>query len=139
MLVQELMSKEIVTMPATGTVYTAALLLREHKVGSVLAVDDSGDVGIVTKRDIISGTILTDKNPHETFIHEIWNTEIITIHRLSTIKEAVKVMDQYHIKKLIVIDDDKNIIGIITVTDISHATKDIEKRLEDSCLNMGTD
>ena len=138
MLVKEIMSKNIVTIDSNKSVYEAASLLRENKIGSVLAVDNEGNVGIVTKRDIIGGTILQYKNADTTPISEIMNTDVITIGPLEKIEKAVELMEESKIKKLIVIKN-KDIVGIITVTDISRATKNITKRIEDSCLNMGTD
>ena len=137
MLVQEIMSKNIVTIVSSKSVFEAALLLRENKVGCVLAVDPDGTVGIVTKRDIIGGIILQHKNAETTPISEIMNTDIITIHPLKNIEEAVEIMEKNRIKKLIV-EKEGTIMGIITVTDISRATKDITKRLMNSCLNTGS-
>ena len=138
MLVKEVMSKNIVTIDSNKSVYEAASFLRENKIGSVLAIDNQGNVGMVTKRDIIGGTILQHKNANTTPISEIMNTDIITIGPLEKVEKAVELMSEHKIKKLIVIKD-KDVVGIITVTDISRATKDITKRLEDSCLNMGSD
>ena len=138
MLVKEIMSKNIVTIDSNKSVYEAASLLRENKIGSVLAVDNEGNVGIVTKRDIIGGTILQYKNADATPISEIMNTDVITIGPLEKIEKAVELMEESKIKKLIVIKN-KDIVGIITVTDISRATKNITKRIDDSCLNMGAD
>jgi len=138
MLVKEIMSKNIVTIDSNKSVYEAASLLRENKIGSVLAVDNEGNVGIVTKRDIIGGTILQHKNADITPVSEIMNTDVITINPLEKIEKAVELMEENKIKKLIVIKN-KDIVGIITVTDISRATKNITKRIEDSCLNMGAD
>ena len=138
MLVKEIMSRNIVTINSNKSVYQAASFLRENKIGSILGVDEKGNVGIVTKRDIIGGTILQHKNADITPVSEIMNRDIITIGPLEKIEKAVDLMDKNKIKKLIVTKD-KDIIGIITVTDISKATKDITKRMEDSCLNMGID
>ena len=112
-------------------VYDAASLLREKKIGSVLVVDENDNIGLVTKRDIIGGTILAHKDPEAS---EIMKTDIITVHPLENIQTAVQIMEKNKIKKLIVVQD-KQILGIITVTDISRATKDITKRVMDTCFN----
>ncbi len=138
MLVQEIMSRTVVTIKTGTSVFDAASLLREKKIGCILAVDPEGTVGILTKRDIIGGTLLQHKNAETTPVSEIMNTNIITIHPLKNIEEAVDIMEKNRIKKLIV-EKEGTILGIITVTDISRATKEITKRLLNSCLNMGTE
>ena len=133
MFVKEVMTKNIVTMDADKSVYDAAFLLRKHKIGSVLAEDKEGNLGIVTKRDIIGGTILEHKNAENTPVSEIMKTDLITIHPLENIQNAVELMDKHKIKKLYVVKDDK-IEGVITFTDVSRAIKDILKRVMDTCF-----
>ena len=129
MLVKEIMTKNIVTINADKSVYDAAFLLREHKIGSVLAKDKEGNLGIVTKRDIIGGTILKHKNAENTPISEIMKTNLITIHPLENIQNAVKLMEKHKIKKLYVVKEE-----IITFTDVSRAIKDIVERVMNTCF-----
>jgi len=122
MFVQEIMSRTIVNIPASGTVFHAATLLREHKVGSILAIDDTGDVGIVTKRDIIYGTMLAKKDPVKTPVSDIMTRDIKTIHPLENVVTAVELMEHHHLNKLVVIKNEE-VVGIITFTDIARAIK----------------
>ncbi len=138
MLVKEVMTKNIVTIDADKSVYDASDLLREKKIGSVIVLDKEGDVGLVTKRDIIGGTILAHKNPETTPVSEIMITDIITVHPLENIQNAVDLMGKNKIRKLIVVKD-KVILGIITVTDISWAIKDVVKRVMDTYFREETE
>ena len=133
MLVKEIMKKNIVTIDADKSVYDAASLLRKHKIGSVLARDKEGNYGVVTKRDIIGGTILKHKNAEDTKISEIMKTDIKTIHPLENIQTAVELMGKHKIKKLYVVRENK-VEGIITFTDISKMLKDVLKRVNDTCF-----
>ena len=130
MFVKEVMTKNIVTIDADKSVYDASDLLREKKIGSVIVLDKEGDVGLVTKRDIIGGTTLAHKNPETTLVSEIMRTHIITVHPLENIQKAAELMDKNKVKKLVVVKENV-IYGIITVTDISRATKDFVKRFLD--------
>ena len=109
------------------------MLLQKHKVGSVIVAKGEDVLGIVTKRDIIGGTVLAHKNPERTLVSEIMKTEIITITPLENVMKAVELMEQNKIKKLIVVKDEQ-IVGIVTATDISRATKDVTKRVMDTCF-----
>lgn len=128
MLVKEIMTKNVVTIAADKSVYDASFLLRKHKIGSVLVEDKKGNFGIVTKQDIIEGTILKHKNAEETHLLEVMKTDLITISPLENIQNAVELMEKHKIKKLYVVEDDK-IEGVITFTDICKAIKDIVKRV----------
>ena len=131
MLVKEIMTKNVVIVPSKKTVYTASLLYKDLKIGSILISDNGKINGIITERDIIERTICEKKNPEKTKVSEIMTKKIISIHPLDTVEEALDKMKRNNIKKLPVIKNDK-VVGIITITDISKARPDLSKRFIDS-------
>ena len=78
--------------------------------------------------------LLIDDSPvdHEkTKVCEIMSSDIKTVNALDTINQTLKIMKENNIKKLpVVIKED--IVGIITVTDISRARPVLSKRFVDS-------
>jgi len=133
MLVKEIMTKEVVTIEPNDTVFDACIKYRDKKVGCLVVVDKEICVGIVTERDLIERTICMCKDPEKTGIAEIMSSNIKTIHALEKVEKAMEIMKKHKIKKLPVILGE-NIVGIITVTDISGARSDISKRFIDSWI-----
>ena len=133
MLVKEIMNTRLVKIKPNQTVYDAAFLLRENKIGSVIVEENDTVLGFITKRDIIGGTTLEHKNPDKTPVSEIMIKKIITIHPLENITKALELMEKYKIKKLLVEQNDE-IIGIITLTDISRNTREVTRRVIDTCF-----
>ena len=87
-------------------------------------------VGILTNRDVRFAS-----NP-DTPIHELMTREnLITVRDGVTQAEAKRLLHQHRIEKLVVVDDDQNCIGLITVKDIEkaqlnpNASKDEQGRL----------
>ena len=131
MLVKEIMIKEVVTIEPNDTVFNASIKYRDKKVGCLIVVDKEICVGIVTERDLIERTICMRKDPEKTRIAEIMSSNIKTIYALEKVEKAMEIMKKHKIKKLPVVLGE-NIVGIITVTDISGARSDISKRFIDS-------
>ncbi len=131
MLVKEIMIKEVVTIEPNDTVFNASIKYRDKKVGCLIVVDKEICVGIVTERDLIERTICMRKDPEKTRIAEIMSSNIKTIYALEKVEKAMEIMKKHKIKKLPVVLGE-NIVGIITVTDISRARSDISKRFIDS-------
>ena len=131
MLVKEIMTKEVVTIEPKNTAFDAGIKYRDKKIGCLVVVDKKACVGIVTERDLIERTLCMRKDPEKTKIAEIMSSNIKTIYALEKVEKAIEVMKKHKIKKLPVILDE-NIIGIITVTDISNARPDISRRFIDS-------
>lgn len=131
MLVKEVMGKNPIKIDIGKTVFDACILYKEHKVGCLIVTENDKCVGIITERDLIERTICENKDPNTTFIKEIMTSEIKTVHALDNIEKAIRIMKENNIKKLPVLKDE-NIIGIITVTDISKARPDLSKRFIES-------
>lgn len=133
MLVKEIMAKNVITLDCNKTVLDACNKYKDYKVGCLVITDKEKCVGIVTERDIIERTICLQKSPENTKIGEIMSPNVKTVHSLDKVEKAIYIMEDYKIKKLPVVLKDQ-IVGIITVTDISRARPDLSKRFIDSWI-----
>jgi len=132
MFVKDAMTKEVVAINQNASVLDACNKYRDFKVGCLIVTDDDGDcVGIVTERDIIERTMCHHRNPEQTKVKEIMSSKIITVQALDTLERASKIMKENNIKKLPVIMNEE-LVGIVTVTDISRKLPDLTKKLLDS-------
>ncbi|MBN2066586.1 MAG: CBS domain-containing protein [Candidatus Thermoplasmatota archaeon] len=128
MLVEEAMTKNVITIHKEKTVLDACNMYQERKVGCLLVTDSQGDcVGIVTERDIIERTICAHYNPEQTQVCNIMTSDIKTVPAKAKLEKAVEIMNEYNIKKLPVLQEGE-VVGIITVTDLSRALPQLTKR-----------
>jgi CBS domain-containing protein len=142
MLVQEIMTKDVVTIDCKKTIYDACKVYKDKKVGCLVVMDNDILVGLVTERDIIERAILEDRSPRNTQIRDIMSSNLKIIHALAPLEKASQIMKENNIKKLPVILNNK-IVGIITQTDISEtidifseAFENLEKFYEKSKENL---
>ena len=63
MLVKEIMTKNVVNIEPNKTVFDASILLSDRKIGCLIVMENDFCVGIITKQDIIRGTICVHKDP----------------------------------------------------------------------------
>jgi len=130
-LVKEVMTKKVITIDHDKTVFDACNMYKDYKVGCLILTDNGKCVGMITERDLIERTICNHKDPEKTKVSEIMSSDIKTVNALNTINQALEIMKENNIKKLpVVIKDD--IVGIITVTNISRARPVLSKRFVDS-------
>ena len=130
MLVEEVMTKNVVNIDCNETVFNACKRYSEHRVGCLVVMDNKIIVGIITERDTIERIILANQDPKTTKVREIMSQNIKTIHSLAPLQKAAQIMKENNIKKLPVILNNE-IVGIITVTDISRAISAFSKMLDD--------
>jgi len=130
MLISEIMSKDVVKVDNTKTVFDICNIYKKRGVGSLVVIKDDMVVGIVTERDIIERVIIKLKDPKKTKVEEIMSRNIKTIHASAKVEKAVEIMKEYKIKKLPVILNN-DILGIVTITDIANILPNYSKLLED--------
>jgi len=133
MLVKEAMTKNVITIDQSATILEASNLYRDKKIGCLIITENSKIVGIVTERDLIERTICMLRDPENTRIGDIMSRDIKTVHALETIEKALEIMENYNIKKLPVVKQD-DIVGIITVTDISRVRPDLSERFMETWI-----
>jgi len=124
--INDIMTKDIVyTYPDEGVVKAFETLLK-YKVSCLPVVDgDKKLIGIITTTDIGYNLIL-DKYTLDTKVSDVMTKDVISITPDSTIMDAIKKMDEYGYKgeiinQLPVVDEDNNLIGILSDGDIIRA------------------
>ena len=109
-----------VTIPADRPVSEALGVMERFKISGVPVVDEDGHlVGIITNRD------LRFETRFDIPVHEVMTKQpnLVTVPVGTTLEQAKAVLQKHRIEKLLVIDDDKHLKGLITVKDIQKAIK----------------
>ena len=99
----------------------ACKVMNDNNIGSIIIVkiqnSEKSPVGIITERDIlrILGTLIIDiRKPLSSFMSK----PIITIQSNASVREAIQVMNSNRIRRLVVVDKDNKMLGIVTEKDI---------------------
>ncbi|WP_020695462.1 IMP dehydrogenase [Reyranella massiliensis] len=98
----------------------ALALMETHQISGIPVVERGNGklVGILTNRDV---RFATDSN---TPVHALMTKDkLVTVREGATREEAKRLLHQYRIEKLLVVDDAYRCIGLITVKDIEKANK----------------
>lgn len=107
-----------ITMHPDQKIYEAHELMRKYEISGFPVVKDGKLVGIVTNRDL---RFETDYG--KTIASVMTKDRLITARAGITLEEAKKILHQNRIEKLLVVDDNNNLVGLITVKDIEKAEK----------------
>jgi signal-transduction protein with cAMP-binding, CBS, and nucleotidyltransferase domain len=122
--VSEIMSgKEIVTIPSESgkTAQDTASLMMKKKVGSVLVIDKKVQpVGIITERDLVKRVCLKNVVASRIKVEEIMSSPLITVMSYDSIDTASRIMSKNKIKRLVVLEEDNRVTGMLSITDITR-------------------
>ncbi|HEX8400823.1 MAG TPA: IMP dehydrogenase [Allosphingosinicella sp.] len=120
-----------ITMTADQTLADALELMARHRISGIPVTDADGRLcGILTNRDVRFA-----ENPGQPVAELMTRDNLVTVGPGVTQEEAKRQLHQRRIEKLLVVDEDRRCIGLITVKDIEKAvtypdaTKDGSGRL----------
>jgi CBS domain-containing protein len=113
--VSDIMTKDVVSIGANNSVFTAAELMSKNEVGCLVVVDNEKPIGIITERDIVR-RFVAKKLPLETKVTDVMSKSLITINPEASLKEAARVMSSNKIRRLPVLKQEK-LVGIVVSAD----------------------
>lgn len=103
------------------SVMDAAKLMISRKVGSVVIMDVDGlPIGIITERDILKKVTRSNKRATEVAAEDIMSHPVITIRAYDSIETAAALMARKKIKRLVVLEEDGTLSGVLSITDIAR-------------------
>jgi IMP dehydrogenase len=124
------------TIAPNATLADALALMKDHGISGIPVVEGGGNgiagklVGILTNRDVRFAD-----DPRQKVAELMTRERLITVREGVGQDEAKRLLHQYRIEKLLVVDDQYRCVGLITVKDMEkavanpHACKDEQGRL----------
>jgi len=107
-----------VTIGPEARIADVLQLMERYRISGIPVVEGKKLVGIVTNRDLRFETNLSQK------VKEVMTKDhLVTAHVGITLEESKALLHKYRIEKLLVVDDDGNLNGLITIKDIEKIRK----------------
>ena len=108
-----------VTLPLTATVLDAKANMKEHGIGGIPIVDAHGILkGIVTNRDL-----RFEHDGTKPIVDVMTSKDLVTAAVGTSLNDAEKILQNYKIEKLLIVDDTYKLKGLITFRDITKVTQ----------------
>jgi CBS domain-containing protein len=108
-------------------VLDAALVMNEHKIGSLVVLDGGRLAGIITERDLLQRVVALRRDPADTSVRDAMTTELLCCRPDTTLDEARAVMKDRRVRHLPVVDGQGQLVGLVSIGDLNaHAAHDQE-------------
>jgi len=127
--VEDVMVREVVTISENASVKEAAGIMNQFEIGSIIAVRKGKAIGIVTERDLLKRVIAEGMDAKKTRVKDIMSSPLVVIAPGAELEEALRLMFEKKIKKLVVVDQ-KRLVGLVSLTDMSSCEPAIIKLLK---------
>ena len=111
--------REVDTASPDEMVAVIAERMHQRAVGTLVVVNNMDRVvGIVTDRDLVSRVLAKGRSPTETLVCDVMTDSPTTISEWTQIELALIIMRNGKFRRIPVVDQDKKLVGLITLDDI---------------------
>ena len=124
MKLRELMTRDVEVVHPNSTIKEAAEKMQTLDVGPMPVCDGSRLVGILTDRDITVRATASGLDPGTARVAEVMTPDVVYAFEDQDHEEAARLMEQHQIRRLIVLDRDKRLVGIVSLGDLATTTSD---------------
>ena len=118
-LVADAMTRRVVYLPEDTSLDEAAQVMRDQGIGDVVVTRGPTMAGLVTDRDIVVRALAEGLSPATTTLGAIASRELIMIEQNATIEESVRAMRSRGVRRLLVCDADRKVVGILSLSDVA--------------------
>jgi CBS domain-containing protein len=119
MLIREIMTKDVEFVGPEETLKDAALKMRELGVGPLPVCENACVVGMLTDRDIVVRAVAEGRDPQTTQVRDVMSGELICCCEDQEVEVAARLMRSQQIRRIVVLDRDKRLVGIVSLSDLA--------------------
>lgn len=119
--VSEIMSARVVTVDGdlNPSVLDIAGEMVRNKAGAVVVLEKGRPAGIITERDVLKKVSAQNKRPQDVQAKSIMSSPLITVKAYDSVDTAAAAMAENRIKRLLVVETDGSLAGMMSATDIA--------------------
>jgi CBS domain-containing protein len=119
MKISEVMTREVATVRADQTAQEAASFMLQGDAGSIPVTEGDRLIGMITDRDIAVRGVAHGHGP-DTPVRDLMSSGLVCAREDDDIEEVATRMSEAQVRRLPVIDESENLVGIVSLGDLSR-------------------
>jgi CBS domain-containing protein len=125
MRVRDIMTADVECIKPSTTLREAARTMRDLNVGPLPVCGDNDRlVGMITDRDIAIRAVAEGDDPDATPVSAAMTPKIIYCYDDQDVHDAAQLMEDNQVRRLVVLNRDKRLVGIVSLGDLAVDTRD---------------
>ncbi len=129
MKVHDIMTEDVACCTTDTSLQDVARVFEECDCGAIPVVESEDNhrvIGMVTDRDIVIRCIAKGRNPLEATAGDCMTPDVETISRNADLDECIQLMERLQVRRVPVVDEQRNCVGIIAQADIARKAPEHE-------------
>ncbi len=124
MKVKDVMTRGVECVAPDATLQDAARKMKDLDVGPLPVCDNDRLAGVVTDRDIAVRAVADGRDPKTTRVRDVMSSGVTWCFEDDDVKDAARLMREKQLRRLVVLDRDKRLAGIVSLGDLAVETGD---------------
>lgn len=93
----------------------AAVAMTNRKVGAATVLQEDVVVGVITERDVMGKVVAVRRDPDTTLVRDIMSSPALCVGLRTSVADAAEMMREHHIRHLVVLDENKKLVGMLAL------------------------
>lgn len=123
MQLKEIITHPVETVAPKDSLIDAAKSMLNRDLGWLPVADEGKVVGIITDRDIAIRGVAAGLDPKRTSVDEIMSKDVFSCSVEGTIEDACQIMEDEQVRRLVVLDDNDELAGVVSLADLALHTR----------------
>jgi CBS domain-containing protein len=124
MQIREIMTREPVVIGPDMVLKEAAERMRDLDSGVLPVGQEDRVVGMLTDRDITIRATAAGKDPNQTRVEAVMTPDVVSCYEDEDARDAARKMEEHQLRRLIVLNRDERLVGILSLGDLAVHTAD---------------
>ena len=121
--VSAVMTRGVETVSPATTLEQTAKRMKTENVGILPVVDTDRVVGVITDRDLVLRAVSERLRPEMTRVGDVMTRKVIACYEDDDIMQASLLMEKNLVHRLIVLDRDDKLTGLVSLSDLAAKAK----------------
>ena len=117
--VRDVMTANPESVSSTDSLRDVARIMKDQDTGIVPVVDGKKIIGLVTDRDIVVRGLAEGKNLENARVTDVMTSSVRTVQEDSSVNDALTLMTSAEIRRVAVVNDRNELVGILSLGDIA--------------------
>lgn len=120
--VRDVMTSNPTTVSEKDNIREVARIMAREDTGVVPVVDGRKIVGMVTDRDIVVRLVAEGRDPGSANVNEVMTKSVRSVREDSTVSDVLNLMSSAQVRRVPVVNESDELVGIVSLGDISTET-----------------
>ena len=124
MQIKDILNENVLFVDPDKSLVEVAKLMKQYECGSILVGREDKLIGVITDRDIAMRCVADSVDPVSMTAEQCMSPQVLYCRKNDDVEDVLRNMGENAVKRLPVVDEDKQLVGIVSFGDLSAACQD---------------